>query len=288
MEYLIAGLATGAIYGLMAVGVVIVFITTNRANFAQGEVLMLGGYAYWLATRDNLGPFLQVALVVLVGVALGVLFFVLIHVLMRTAEELTVVIATLGVSIILITAIRLLYTDNPAHVGGFLTGDSVVGIGSGSAVPTNALTMLGVGLGATVLAHVWLQRSRTGQALRAVAESPQDAAYAGIPVRRMLLFSWIAGCAFATISGLLFAPAVNVYPAMGADVLFKGFVAAALGGFGSVIGAMAGGLMLGVLEIESTRVFGSDIRDVLSFGVLLLALLIRPQGLFGKPVLRRV
>jgi branched-chain amino acid transport system permease protein len=288
VNYLIAGLATGAIYGMMAVGVVIVFVTTNKANFAQGEVLMLGAYAYWLAGKNGLSPVVQLALVVLVGAALGVLFYVLTHRLMREADDLTIVIGTLGVSIILITAIRLIYSDTPAHVGGFLTGDRVVGIGSGAVVPANSLTMLGVAVAATLAMHVWLQRSRSGQALRAVAESPQDAAYAGIPVRRMLLLSWIAGCVFATISGLLFAPAVNVYPAMGADVLFKGFVAAALGGFGSVIGALVGGLLLGTLELQSTRVFGADTRDVISFGVLLVVLLLRPQGLFGGALLRRV
>lgn len=287
MEILIAGLSTGAIYGLMAVGVVMIFRATSRVSFAQGEVLAVGAYAYWIASEKDLGAPLELALVILAGIALGVLFFVLTQYLMPSADELGVVIGTLAVSIVMITVLRLLYSDQPKHVEGFLTGEGLVSVGEG-AVSANSFVVLAVGLLATIILHIWFQRARTGQAVRAVAESPEDAALAGIPVRRMLLISWAVGCAFATVSGLLLAPATNVYPAVGADILFKGFVAAALGGFGSIIGAMVGGLSLGVIEIETTRMIGPEFKDLISFAVLLLVLLIRPEGLFGRPTLRRV
>lgn len=287
MEILIAGLATGAIYGLMAVGVVMIFRATARVSFAQGEVLMIGAYAFWIARRDDLGPVLQIVLVIVAGLALGVLFYVLTQHLMPSADELGVVVGTLAVSIILITVVRLEFTDTPKHSGGWLTDERLISVGEG-AVPANSLVILAVGLVSTIVLHLWFQRARTGQAVRAVAESPRDASLAGIPVRRMLLLSWGIGCAFATVSGLLLAPATNVYPAMGADILFKGFVAAAMGGFGSIIGAMVGGLLLGVIEIETTTVLSSDMKDFVAFAVLLAVLLIRPQGIFGRPVLRRV
>lgn len=284
----IGGLATGAIYGLMAVGVVLIYRTTARVNFAHGEVLMLGGYGYWLANKHELGPLPAFGAVLLIGLALGVVFFVLTHYLLPSADELTVVIATLGVSVIILNLIRLEYTDSAFRVPGWLTGDRVVGVGSGQVVPANAIMILGVGIASTIALHIWFQRSRTGQAVRAVAESREDAALSGISVRKMLLLSWCGGCAFAALGGLLLGPAVSVYPTMGADILFKGFVAAALGGFESIIGAMLGGLLLGLIEAHSTDIIGSDLKDVVSFGILLLVLLVRPSGLFGRTALRRV
>jgi branched-chain amino acid transport system permease protein len=284
----IAGLATGAIYGLMAIGVVLIFRTTSRVNFAHGEVLMLGAYGYWIADKHDLGPLPALGVVILIGFALGVLFYVLTQYLLPRADELTVVIATLGVSVITLNLVRLKYSDSAVRVPGWLTGDRTVEVGSGQVVPANSIMVLAVGIVSTLALHFWFQRSRTGQAVRAVAESREDAALSGISVRRMLMLSWCAGCAFAAVGGLLLGPAVNVYPTMGADILFKGFVAAALGGFESIIGAMVGGLLLGLIEVHATDHIGSDLKDLVSFSILLLVLLVRPSGLFGRTALRRV
>jgi branched-chain amino acid transport system permease protein len=284
----VGGLGIGAIYGLMAVGVVLIFRTTARVNFAQGEVLMVGAYAYWIASAHHANAALEVAFVLVLGIALGGFFFLLTHYLLRRADELTVVIATLGVSVIILNGVRLHYTDLGHRVPGWLTGYRTVSIGSGEVVPANSFVILAVGVVSTLALHLWFQRSRTGQAVRAVAESREDAALSGISVRRMLMLSWCGGCAFATLSGLLLAPAVNVYPQMGGDILFKGFVAAALGGFESIIGAMVGGLLLGLIEVHSNHLIGSELKDLVSFVILLLVLLVRPSGLLGRTQLRRV
>jgi branched-chain amino acid transport system permease protein len=284
----VGGLGIGAIYGLMAVGIVLIFRTTARVNFAQGEVLMLGAYGYWIASEHHANAVFEIVLVLLIGVALGGVFFVLTHYLLRRADELTVVIATLGASVMILNAVRLHYTDLGHRVPGWLTGYDTVSIGSEGVVPANSFMILGVGIVSTLTLHLWFQRSRTGQAVRAVAESREDAALSGISVRRMLFLSWSGGCAFAALSGLLLAPAVNVYPQMGGDILFKGFVAAALGGFDSIIGAMIGGLLLGLIEVHSNHLIGSELKDLVSFVILLLVLLVRPQGLFGRTQLRRV
>jgi branched-chain amino acid transport system permease protein len=284
----VGGLGIGAIYGLMAVGVVLIFRTTSRVNFAHGEVLTLGAYGYWIALDHHTNAAVQFGVVLVLGVLLGAIFFVLTHYLLGRGDELVVVIGTLGVSVIIVNAIRLHWTDLGHRVPGWLTGYSTVPIGSGEVAPANTFMILGVGLAATLGLHLWFQRSRAGQAVRAVAESREDAALSGIPVRRMLLLSWCGGCAFAALSGLLLAPAVNVYPNMGADILFKGFVAAALGGFESIIGAMVGGLLLGLIEVHSNHLIGSELKDLVSFAILLLVLLLRPSGLFGRTQLRRV
>lgn len=288
MALTVGGLAIGAIYGLMAVSIVLIFRTTARVNFAHGEVLMFGAYAYWIATKHNTSAALEVALVLALGVLLGAAFYVLTHHLLGRSDELTVVIGTLGVSVVMLNAVRLHYTDLGHRVPAWLTGFDTVPIGSGEVVPANTFMILGVGIVSTLGLALWFQRSRMGQSVRAVAESREDAALSGIPVRRMLLLSWCGGCAFAALSGLLLAPAVNVYPNMGADILFKGFVAAALGGFGSIVGAMVGGLLLGVLEVYSNDQIGSEYKDLVSFVILMLVLLVRPSGLLGQSHLRRV
>jgi branched-chain amino acid transport system permease protein len=284
----IGGLAIGAIYGLMAVGVVLIFRTTARVNFAHGEVLMLGGYAYWLATKHSDPAVLQIVLVLALGILLGAGFFVVTHYLLGRSDELTVVIGTLGVSVVMLNAVRLHFTDSGHRVPGWLTGYSTVPIGSGEVVPSNTFMILGVGIVSTLALHLWFQRTRMGQSVRAVAESREDAALSGIPVRRMLLLSWAGGCAFATLSGLLLSPSTDVYPQMGGDILFKGFVAAALGGFESIVGAMVGGLLLGLIEVHSNHLIGSEYKDLISFAILLAVLLVRPSGLLGRAQLRRV
>jgi len=251
-------------------------------------VLTFGGYAYWLATKNGTSQALELALVLALGIVIGVGFFVITHYLLGRSDELTVVIGTLGVSVVMLNAVQLHYTDLGHRVPGWLTGYSTVPIGGGEVVPSNTFVILGVGIVSTLALHAWFQLTRRGQAVRAVAESREDAALSGIPVRRVLLFSWVAGCAFATLSGLLLAPAVDVYPSMGGDILFKGFVAAALGGFESIIGAMVGGLLLGLIEVHSNQLFGAEMKDLISFLILLAVLLVRPQGLFGRTQLRRV
>jgi branched-chain amino acid transport system permease protein len=272
----------------MAVGVVVIFRTTGRANFAQGEVLTVGGYAFWIAGKHNTNAALVVAVVLVLGIAMGVFFYFLTQVLMKDSDELTVVIGTLGVSIVMAQGIQIHFSEYGHRVPGWLTGYSTVPIGGGEVVPANTFMVLGVGIASTLALHYWFKQSRTGHAVRAVAESRENAALSGISVRRMLLISWCGGCAFATLSGLLLAPVVNVYPLMGADILFKGFVAACLGGFESIIGAMVGGLLLGVIEINSNHQFGAETKDLVSFAILLIVLLVRPSGLLGKSQLRRV
>jgi branched-chain amino acid transport system permease protein len=281
-----SGLATGAIYGLMAIGVVLVFRSTNRVNFAQGEVLMLGGYAYWL-TNGDVGLGLDLVAIVAVGLTTGLLFFALTHYLMRDADELAVVIATLGISLMLINAVQLKYGGTAHQVPGWLTGDDTIRVGAG-VVSANSIVLIGASLLAAALLHLWLERSRTGQAVRAAAESPENAALSGISVRRMRLLSWIGGCLFAALSGLLLAPEVNVSPHMGGAILFSGFVAAALGGFGSILGAMAGGLLIGLCEGLSTLVVDAELSTLVPFALLLAVLLVRPAGLFGGQALRSV
>lgn len=283
----IGGLATGAIYGLVAIGVVTIFRATSHVNFAQGEVLALGAYAYWVSTQ-NIGTVGQLVVVLAVGALIGVFLYALTHYLMPKADELGVVIATLGLSIIIVNILLLTYGEHPRRVGGWITGEATIGVGGGAVIPSNHLMIIGMALLATGALHYWFRATSLGKSVRAAAENPVNAALSGISVGKARAVSWVLGCSFASLGGLLLAPAVFVYPTLGAAMLFKGFTAAAVGGFNSILGAMAGGLILGLLEAYSTKVISGDFRDLVAFAALLLVLLFRPRGLFGGAATREV
>lgn len=284
---IVGGLANGAIYGLLAIGVVLVIRATGVVNFAQGEFITLGGFAYLISISIHANPLLQLAFVLVAGVAAGLVFFVTTEYLLKGADHLRILIATLALSIIVINALRLIFTDVSQPTPPWLFGERAVNLG-GNVVSSNTFVILVTGLTATAGLYAWFQFTDIGRAVRAVAENRQFAALSGINVRWMLAISWIAGAVFTGLAGLLLAPVVSVYPTMGQTVLFKGFVAASLGGFDSIPGAMLGGLTLGVAEsLLTAQVGGGDLKDALSFAILLLLLLVRPSGLFGRRVLRR-
>jgi branched-chain amino acid transport system permease protein len=283
----VGGLANGAIYGLLAIGVVLVIRATGVVNFAQGEFVTLGAFAYLISISIHVNPLLQLVFVLVAGVLSGLVFFVTTEYLLKGADHLRILIATLALSIIIINVLRLTFTDVPQPTPPWLFGERGISVG-GNVVSSNTFVILASGLIATAGLYAWFQFTNVGRAVRAVAENRQYAALSGINVRWMLAISWIAGAVFTGLAGLLLGPVISVFPTMGQTVLFKGFVAANLGGFDSIPGAMLGGLTLGVAEsLLTAQVGGGDLKDALSFAILLLVLLIRPSGLFGGRALRR-
>jgi branched-subunit amino acid ABC-type transport system permease component len=225
--------------------------------------------------------------VILVGVAAGLTFFVLTHFLMRQADDLAVIIGTLAVSIIIINTVTLLYGSSPHRVPGLVTGESTFRLGGG-VVSWNAVLVFFVAVIASVALHLWFERSRAGQAVRACAEDPRSASLSGISVRRSMLISWTLGCVFAAVSGVLIAPEVNVSVSMGLPILFAGFVAAAIGGFGSILGGMASGLIIGVVEGASRQWISADLIQLVPFALLVVVLLVKPTGLVAGTRVRSV
>jgi branched-chain amino acid transport system permease protein len=278
-------MSQGAIYGLLAIGIVVVVRTTGVVNFAQGELLTVGAYAYLLSVTTN--PAVQLLAVILGGALLGLLFFGMTDVILQKADPLLRLIGTLAISIMVINLLRFRFTDIPVAVPAWVFGPTLVDV-MGERLTANSILVLIVGVVATATLFMWFQYTDAGRAVRAVTENREYAALSGIHVRRMLALSWIAACVFSALGGLLLAPIASVYPTMGQDVLFKGFVAAKLGGFPTILGAMVGGIVLGIIEAYSTVVFGGgDLKDVLSFGLLLVVLLLKPSGLLGGTAVMR-
>lgn len=286
MSLLVGGIAIGAVYALVAIGLTLIFRATGVINFAQGEMLMVGAYAYVLLGEKGQGAAVQILGPIAIGALVGLLFFLVTRIVLRRAAEITIVIGTLAISILLQAAARLQFTDNPIRAVPWLFGDRDVSLGSGTTISINTFTVLAVTL-AVFLFLQWLFTSTTyGKAMRAVAEDARRAAITGIPVNTMLAASWCIGGVLASVAGVLLSPITGVYPAMGASVLFPAFIAAAIGGFESVAGALFGGLLLGVVQTYAVVGVGGGFRDIITFAVLVGVLIWRPQGLFAAAALR--
>jgi branched-chain amino acid transport system permease protein len=285
MSLLLGGLAIGAIYALVAIGIVLVFRATNIVNFAQGELLMAGAYGYALLLEVGVPSSVALIGALAAGALCGLLCFFVTHVLLRRASEMGVAIGTLALLILLQSVARLLFTDDPRAVEAWLVGGAVVPLGS-AVVTANSLLTLAVTLVASVGLFWWLQSTLFGQGMRAVAENRLRAALTGISVPRTLAVSWMTGGALAALGGVMLAPITGVFPTIGSSVLFAAFFATVLGGFHSLIGALIGGLLLGIVETYANVYFGGAYRNIVIFVVLVAVLVVRPQGIVGMLRLR--
>lgn len=285
MSLLFGGLAIGAVYALVAIGIVLVYRTTNIVNFAQGELLMAGAYAYALLLEAGAPSTVALVGALAAGALSGLLCFFVTHVLLRRASELGVGIGTLALLILMQSVARHLFTDDPRSVEAWLVGPATVMVGSAN-LTANSLLTIALTLIVSGVLLWWLQSTLFGQAMRAVAENRARAALTGISVPRTLAVSWMTGGVLAALGGVMLAPITGVYPTIGSAVLFAAFFATVLGGFHSLMGALIGGFLLGIVETYANVYFGGAYRNVVIFVVLLGVLIVRPQGIVGMFRLR--
>ena len=215
------------------------------------------------------------------------MFYVVIHIFLRGRPELSLVVGTLALLTLIQATARLYATDRPYRAETWMFGDQVVHLG-GTALPANSLVIIGVTALAAILLLLWFTRTTIGKTMAAVAEDPLRSALSGIPVRAILLLSWTGAGALAAVAGVLVSPVTGVFPTMGGSLVLSAVVAAVVGGFDSILGALVGGLMIGVLQTFAVVVVGGSYRDIVVFLLLMLVLLLRPSGIFGSPELRRV
>lgn len=287
MTNLIGGLALGSIYALIAVGVALIYRTTGVINFAQGELVAIGAYAYVLASVWTASPLLTMLAAMLGGVVAGAVFFFVVHVLLRGREELRLVVSTIAMLTLIQGGARLLATDRPYRAETWLFPDATIAV-AGAVLPVNSLVIITVLLLAAAGLFVFFACTTVGKAMAAVAEDPVRSALSGIPVRTMLLLSWVAAGALAAVAGVLISPVTGVFPVMGAQVFLAAVVGAVVGGLDSILGALIGGLLVGVVQTYAVIAVGGAYRDVVVFTLLMVFLLVRPSGLLGSRTLRHV
>jgi branched-chain amino acid transport system permease protein len=285
-QLLVSSLTLGSVYALAALGFTVIYRATEVVNFAQGELMMLGAMIALILFRDMHLPY---ALVILMSVGTCVMIaFVVERVAFRPllgAPQITVLLSTVAVGQIIRSGVRVFHGDDFGIFPSVVGMEPITLLG----VRFTALNLLVLALTAvTLLVFVILfSRTRMGWAMRATAQNARGAAIVGISVPKVFSQTWMIAGGLAAVAGILLAPLIIVTPDMGV-IANKGFVAAIIGGFSSLPGAVAGGLLLGLAENLIGVYVSSAFKDVFVFALLILFLLIRPRGLFGRKTLNRV
>jgi branched-chain amino acid transport system permease protein len=285
IHVVVSGLATGCIYALVALSLVIVYNATRTVNFAQGELLMISAFVAWTAQRAGL----PLAAALVSGVAAGGLLALLLErAIIRRAVSAThwdVLIITLGLSLALRAAAGIVWTNEELPFPA-LFSNRPIAIGPVRVAPVS-LGVIGASL-ILMLALVALFRgTRFGRAMRAVAQNQTAARLMGISVERVYSGSWVLAAVVGGVAGVLIAPVTFLSTKMGL-IAINGFTAAVLGGFGSLPGAVAGGMLLGVIENLAPLYLPTGIRYSVPFLVMIAILVARPRGLFGTLERRKV
>jgi branched-chain amino acid transport system permease protein len=281
IQFLFAGLTSGAIYALIALGFCVVNNTMGIVNFVQVDFVSLGGLLMFSALFALGLPIPLGLLVAVAGVALVAMLVERLGLRpARSDHHLVLIFLTVGLSIILRGAMKLIWGKNRMALPP-LTPDEPVHL-LGATILPQALWIFALTVVAIALLTWFFYRTSLGLAMRAVADNPTAAAVVGIRAGRVRLVSFALAGALGGLAGVLVTPITTLSYDVGVLLGLKGFAAAILGGFGSFPGAILGGLGLGVLESLSAGYVSSAYKDVCAFVVLLLVLFIRPQGLLGK------
>lgn len=279
MQELANGLSQGAIYALAAVGLSLIFGVVRVPHFAHGESVMVGGMTTLVAAADHDVPLLAaMALGVLAATALGVAIGVGVFHPLRRYAELNLLITSLALVLIIEAIAAKTWGETPRVIPGGL--DSTVEI-LGARVTQMRLVVLAVTLGTFLLLHQWVQRSRAGRALRAMALNAYAARLMGVPTLRYSAVVFAIGSALAGLAGALLGTILPIQATMGASISLKSFVIVIFAGMGSIGGALAGGLLLGLVESFGGSYLNSGYVNAYAFIFLVAVLLLRPNGLFA-------
>ncbi len=289
-QYLANGLANGCIYILVAMGFNIIYNSTGIINFAQGEFSMFGGlFAYALAVSAGLSLPLAVLLAIAATGLIGACMERLMIYPLRRASVLTAIIATIGASIFFKSLGRVLWPNEAYKVPEFTPGNISL---PGATVPRQFLWVLGLTVISVLLVYVFFSRTRAGRAMRACSVNRQAACLVGIDVSRMSFYSFLLAAALGSVAGLANAPYASY--SIGLDLGVKGFTAAVVGGLGNTFGAVTGGLVLGLLEelipgfLTVVMGISTGYKGAVASILLIMVLLLRPQGILGKGMVEKV
>lgn len=288
LAQLVNGLSLGSIYALIALGYTMVYGICKMLNFAHGDVIMVGAYTLSIAMSTlHFPPFLSIIISMLVCALLGVTIERIAYKPLRQASPLAVLITAIGVSYFLQSSALLIFgstqrsVESAVKVPNVAVGDFTI---SGNAIFTLAITIV------LMICLTWfINKTMTGKAMLAVSEDKGAAQLMGVNVNKTIAITFLIGSALAAVAGVLYiASYCFVGPYTGSLPGIKAFVAAVLGGIGSVPGAMLGGILLGIIESLSKAYISTQLADAIVFGVLIVVLLVKPTGLLGKKVIEKV
>ena len=287
ISQLVNGLQSGSIYALVALGYSMVYGIILLLNFAHGDIIMIGAYVVFYAmTSFSLPPLVAVLLAVIACTLLGALIEKVAYTPLRSAPRLSLLITAIGVSFLLENGAQLVFGAGAKNVPSFIDGG--VQIGGVYLSYVSVVTIL-VSVASMVVLTFLVQKTKLGKAMRAVSEDMGAAQLMGISLNRTISFTFAVGSALAGIGSVLYICAYGqASPTMGSMLGLKAFVAAVLGGIGSIPGAMIGGFVIGLLEALVTAVGLSTWKDGVVFAVLIVVLLVKPTGILGRQITEKV
>ena len=285
---LVSGLSLGSIYALIALGYTMVYGIAKMLNFAHGDIIMVGAFTV-ITTVSMLGlpPALGIIASIVCCVVLGVCVERIAYKPLRKAQPLAVLITAIGVSYFL-QSLALLIFGSTQHSFPKIITMPAIEIG-GLTIQGNMLVTLAVTIIIMVAMSLFIAKSRTGKAMRAVSEDRDAAELMGISVNRTITITFAIGSALAAVAGVFYGTTYGfIGPYTGSMPGIKAFVAAVFGGIGSFPGAMLGGILLGVIENLAKRYISTELSDAIVFAVLIIVLMVKPTGLLGKRVNEKV
>jgi branched-chain amino acid transport system permease protein len=283
-QNLVFGILLGALYGLAAVGIAMVFGVTKFLNVAHGELLMFGGYAtFWLFSLFDLDPFLSLPLTIIFLILIGIVLYQLLFVRMVKLPEEEKIKNTMligfGLTLIFQNIALSLWTANDRGVTTSYASEAFTLLGV--RFPYVRVAGLVISLVCLFALQQFLRKTYLGKAIRATAEDWEAASLVGIDVQKVYLLSFLLGAALAGVAGTLVLVSFSVNPAMGLNWTLKSLIVMVLGGVGNFMGTFVGGILLGATESATAFFISGNYREVVGLIFFLLILIFRPQGLFG-------
>ncbi len=290
VSYLIAGISLGSIYAIIALGYTMVYGIAKMLNFAHGDVIMVGSYVVFYAIASfNWNPALSIIVSIVVCTALGIVIEKIAYKPLRKATSLAVLITAIGVSYLLQNSALLLFGADTKSFPDAL-GLPTLEL-AGGALKISGTTIFAIVACIVIMVGLMLfiKKTKTGQAMLAVSEDKDAAQLMGVDVNKTISITFAIGSGLAAIAGVLLCSQYHALnPYTGSLPGIKAFTAAVFGGIGSIPGAFAGGLLLGIIEDLASAYISSQLSNAIVFGVLIIVLLVKPTGLLGKQVREKV
>ena len=280
IQSLVSGVLTGSLYAMIGVGLTVIFGAMRIINLAHGEMVMLGMFgAYWSYTLWKFDPFVSLVLWVPLLFLAGMLIYRFLLRPIITGDELNGLLYTAGLSLLIANLALLLWTGDYRTLNLPYALEPMRPFGISVPVPLAIAFVLAAAI--TGALYLFLSRTDLGRAIRATSQNPEAAALMGINVTRIAMITFGLGTALAGAAGVLLMPSLYLYPTVGEILIAKCFVIVVLGGLGSIPGAIAGGILLGMVESFGAVYISVAYKDTIGFVIFLLVLLFRPQGIFG-------
>lgn len=300
-QHLMNGLSLGSIYALIAIGYTMVYGILQMINFAHSDIIMVGSFSVYFANRwmglenwaaQGFSPLFAFTLSILISIMtcaiLGLLIERFAYRPLRNSPKLNVLITAIGVSLFLEYAGQVVFGADPKAYPTLLE-DSLIFSSSVLDIRLLDVVVLLVTIASVLVLNFIIYKTKRGRAMRAVSQNSQVASLFGVNVNKIIAFTFILGSALAGVGSVLFSMKYpRIEPLMGMSIGMKAFVAAVLGGIGSLPGALIGGLLMGLSESMVAGYISSTYRDALAFGILILILLFKPAGLMGKYSIEKV